>query len=56
MEDSEAKLHKTAELVARYVRAAEEWNESGLKRRGLLGRRVRSPASTDWIVAKGLGL
>jgi hypothetical protein len=23
--------HKTAELVARYVRAAEEWNESGLK-------------------------
>ena len=23
--------HKTVELVARYVRAAEEWNESGLK-------------------------
>ena len=23
--------HKTAELVARYVRAAEEWTDSGLK-------------------------
>ena len=23
--------HKTVELVARYDRAAEEWNESGLK-------------------------
>jgi hypothetical protein len=26
--------HKTAELVARYVRAAEQWTDSGLKNIG----------------------